>query len=127
MSSNGWTKTESLTLISLLAECQLVLKTYGKQSDDLDKTVKIFIKYLADFEPEKVMNAFKSHIRTSPEFPTPSDIIKIIENKTHDRDRPNHQIYREICNKKINGEYLTSSESEYKKQYESFYLSNKST
>ncbi len=106
-----------------MTKSQLVLKTYGKQSEDIGLIADVFLDFLSDFEPEKVIDAFKKHIRTSPEFPTPSDIIKIIQNKTKDRDMPNHAIYRELCAKKRNGTDLTYSEDEYKKSYENFYLS----
>ena len=58
-----------------LGVCVLVQKTYGKQASDLDKIAKIFA-HLFD-----ILKAIKKWVLTSSDFPTPRDILKILEGK----------------------------------------------
>jgi hypothetical protein len=69
-----------VTLSKALATCLLSQRTYGKQGSDLKALTEIFLEDLKEYEPEKVMNAITQWRRTEAEFPTPSDIRKIIEN-----------------------------------------------
>jgi len=65
-------------LASALGACLLVQRTYGKQGADIDKITKIFLRVLSDYEPKAVIQAIKRWLQESPEFPTPSDIVKML-------------------------------------------------
>lgn len=72
--------SDVIILSKSLATCLLSQRTYGKQGSDLTALTEIFLEDLKEFEPEKVMSAITQWRRTEAEFPTPSDIRKIIEN-----------------------------------------------
>ena len=55
------------------------MKTYGKQPEALLSITKVMLRDLADFPPEKILNAFKLHAQRSDEFPTTADIIGLIK------------------------------------------------
>lgn len=84
---------EVATLVKALGACALVQRTYGKQGTDFEKQAKVFLRVLQNYEPEAVISAIKNWILKSKDFPTPADIVDVLENKpTMSAD-----IYREAC------------------------------
>lgn len=57
------------------------LKTYGKDAEQIQSIVKLFMMTLADYDIERITAAFKMHCRISDEMPTPAEIIQLIERK----------------------------------------------
>lgn len=55
------------------------MKTYGKEPESLVSITQIFLNDLAEFPPEKVMMAIKTHSQRSQEFPTVADLVGIIK------------------------------------------------
>lgn len=58
-----------------------------------------FLAVLKHYEPKKVIQAVKEWVVKSPEFPTPSDIVAIVEN----RPKLDHSIY--IQAQKVAGDF----------------------
>jgi len=54
-------------------------RQYGKTQGELETLVEGFAWALADYTPEEVIHALGQHIRRSPNIPTPSEIIAIID------------------------------------------------
>lgn len=54
-------------------------KTYGKDPEALDSIIAVFVRDLAEYPIEKVMQAVKTHSERSPEFPTVADIVGLIK------------------------------------------------
>lgn len=54
-------------------------RQYGKTQGELETLVEGFAWALADYAPEQVIAALGQHIRSSPNIPTPSEIIAIID------------------------------------------------
>ncbi len=54
------------------------LKTYGKEPESLKSIISLFNETLADYGFEEINQAMTEHVKQSPEFPTPHDIVKLI-------------------------------------------------
>ena len=104
-----------VSLSKALAACQLVQRTYGKQAGDLDKVAKIFARVLAEYDPQQVIEAIKRWLQESPEFPTPSDIVKMLDPaKKFDKE-----LYIKFSQQYAKGEITEFSQGyEYMKEYE---------
>lgn len=63
----------------LLDQAYASQKTYGDKAEMMEYRDAMFQEILKDYALFEVKNAFIEHIRKSPELPTPSDIIKLIE------------------------------------------------
>ena len=105
-------------LFSSLAECLIGLRTYGKQATDLKATANFFYKNLKHINPEYVINAFHGHILKSSQFPTPADIIDIIQ----DHDDTAYSLYQEVLTGKSSHEWAIdwSHPQEVNKMYDVF-------
>jgi hypothetical protein len=113
--SNTFTQIDKEKLSRALGACAAVQRTYGKQVSDLEAVVKVFIKVLDGYEPKEIMQAIKKWLTISPEFPTPSDILKILDPQPiYDKT-----VYISIKNKLKNGEFLMQREEDYIRKYES--------
>src|SRR3984885_15906300 len=66
-------------LIETLRFCWNTLHRYGKTSDDFDGIVKTWLGFLGRYPTKAVASAFDKYIRHRREFPTPADIIAIIQ------------------------------------------------
>ena len=97
-----------------LGACLAVQRTYGKQAGDFDKVVQVFIKVLEGYEPEKIMQAIKKWVMVSPEFPTPADILGIL----NPQPKFDYAVYNRLCDKQKRGEQMQYQENEYIKAYE---------
>lgn len=55
------------------------LKTYGKQPEQMESVTKLFMFALADYPVEKIVEAMAYYVRNYTDFPSPADIVQIIE------------------------------------------------
>jgi len=62
-----------------VVDCFELQRTYGRSVADVQVIAKGFMKILSDYKPDEVVKGIRSWILQSPELPTPSDIVKIIE------------------------------------------------
>lgn len=76
--SSRFDVADKRNLFNALAACQRVQRTYGKQGENLDKVVETFLAVLKHHEPSEVIEAVRKWIEQDPNFPTPSDIAKIL-------------------------------------------------
>lgn len=97
-----------------LGACLATQRTYGKQAGDFDKVVSVFIKVLNNYEPQKVITAIKEWILKSPEFPTPADIMGIL----NPQPKFDYAVYTSLCNRLKAGDRLDFTEKNYIKAYE---------
>lgn len=74
-----YSPTEKGDIIAQLGACLAVQRTYGKQAADIQVVAKIFIDDLKDYSANEVVNAISKWRKSSPEFPTPADIIKLLD------------------------------------------------
>ncbi len=54
------------------------MKTYGKEPESLGSITRVMLTDLADFSPETVLLAFRTHAQRSQEFPTTADLVALI-------------------------------------------------
>ena len=66
-------------LANLLAQCFDIFPLYGREPEAADNIRRAFQYALADYTRVQVTEAFYYHLRHSKEFPTPADIVAIIE------------------------------------------------
>lgn len=66
-------------LTRLLYQTYASQRTYGDKAEMMEYRDGMFQMVLADYTFEQIKQAFIQHIKRSPELPTPSDIIKIID------------------------------------------------
>lgn len=93
----------------------MVQRTYGKQAENHGAAVDIFVKVMKAYEPARVIQAIKQWILTSPEYPTPADIIGILDPKP----KLDRVVYMAISDRLKRGDKITGQEREYLKLYES--------
>ena len=70
------TSEEKKKLTVLITSTYQALKTYGKTPEELEALIMFMQMTLIDKPYKDIRAAFMSHIRESPEVPTPSDILK---------------------------------------------------
>lgn len=95
-------------------DCMQVLNTYGKKDFDYLPVLKVFMERLGHYESEQLNAAFDKYIRNRSEFPTPSDIINVIENKP----KLDQAVYNNLLKKSRDGGFLSDSEYDYIYHYE---------
>lgn len=76
-----FSKEETKKLYKLLSCCFVVQRTYGKQAFDLVKTTEIFASLLKGYDFNLIISSFENWLKESQDFPTPSDIIKMVKEK----------------------------------------------
>lgn len=74
-----WKMADKATLSQALSRVCALQRQYGKTQGELETLVEGFAWALADYAPEQVIAALGQHIRSSPNIPTPSEIIAIID------------------------------------------------
>lgn len=96
-----------------LGACLVVQRTYGKQGADIQTMVNVFAKVLDDCQPDEVIEAIKTWLKQSPEFPTPHDIRQIL------KPQPvfTAAVFSEIQDKRRRGDIVTFAEEDYMKAY----------
>jgi hypothetical protein len=66
-------------LDELLVTCLAMQKLYGRSVENTEIVIRMFHKLLANQPAEKVTKAFEAWLLKSQEFPTPADIISLIQ------------------------------------------------
>jgi hypothetical protein len=93
-------------------QCYDILKRYGDDGSTLPTKIKAFQKILAGYELEKIDAAFWKYLKTKSDFPSPADIVKILENKKE--IIMDSKYYAKI----LKENYPTFEQKEYKQAYE---------
>ena len=101
-------------LIETLRFCWNTLHRYGKTSDDFDGIVKTYLNFLGRYPTETVASAFDKYIRHRREFPTPADIIGIIQSRV----KRDGAYYTRLCRKIQENAFVTDEELAYMRLYE---------
>jgi hypothetical protein len=101
-------------LIETLRFCWNTLHRYGKTSDDFDGIVKTWLGFLGGYPTQDVESAFSKYIGHRREFPTPADIIGIIEGRV----KRDGAYYTRLCRKIQEGAFVTDDELAYMRKYE---------
>lgn len=97
------------------------MKTYGKEPESLDSIISVFMTDLADYPTDDVMRAMTIYCRKNQEFPTPADIVTLIDNRG--RQPVSQSLYISLCKKREEQpELLMSDEWEALRRYESQFL-----
>lgn len=73
--------THIIELSAALGACLLTQRTYGRQGGEIEALTDIFLDDLKNYEPEHVLAAIKKWRLVDPNFPTPADIINLLEKK----------------------------------------------
>ena len=103
------TNEETQQLGILIREYYDVFNTYGKSTSSIANIVKYYSMALEDYTIETIKKAFLERLKSNNVFPTPSDIIHIIENNVE----WNPEAIKDLREKKRNGVQLTSYEENY--------------
>jgi hypothetical protein len=101
-------------VVEILSFCWKSLHLYGKKSDDFEGLVTVYLGFLGKYPAQKVHDAFEKYIKNRREFPTPSDIIGIIEGRVK-RDA---NVYRNLLKQRKEGVFLGDDEHRYIREYE---------
>ena len=101
-------------LIETLRFCWNTLHRYGKTSDDFDGIVKTWLGILGGYPTRTVAAAFEKYLRNRREFPTPADIIGIIEGRV----KRDGAYYTRLCRKIQEGAFVDDDELAYMRLYE---------
>lgn len=67
----------------MLADMFDGLDTFGKTSQQVEGSSRLFMDILGDFQTADVKAAFKQYLLTATEFPKPAQIAKLIERGKH--------------------------------------------
>jgi hypothetical protein len=73
------------------------MKTYGKEPESLDAIIEVFNETLAGYSWQDINAAMIQHTKASAEFPTPADIVKLLDAKIEREtaaNRPERKIYQ---------------------------------
>jgi hypothetical protein len=97
-----------------IKDCMQVLNTYGKKNFDYLPVLKVFIERLGSYNPKQIEEAFNKYIKYRSDFPTPADIISIIEG----RIKPDSAVYNNLIRKRREGAFLSYEEEDYISKYE---------
>jgi hypothetical protein len=63
----------------MVSQCFDSLNIYGKEPEQLENTVLMFIHTLEEESPEEIKKAFVYWVKNNSTMPTPADILGIIE------------------------------------------------
>lgn len=87
----------------LLEQVYASQKTYGDKAEMMEYRDAMFQEILKDYALFEVRKAFIEHVRKSPDLPTPSDIVKLIEDDRIYRlvEKPDINKLREMKEKGI--------------------------
>lgn len=77
----SYSQDDKAAIAAQLASCLATQRTYGKQAADITAVAKIFLEDLKEFSGYNVAQAIARWRKTSPEFPTPADIINLLNPK----------------------------------------------
>ncbi len=105
----------------MLAQCFQSLKTYGKEPEQLEAIIPMFMMVLADYPFDEIEQAFAFYLKTNNEMPAPSDIANIIE---RGGKPPFSQAVYSSASRK-NPEDRTGAEWEYIEDYEKYHITGR--
>lgn len=71
----------------MVEQCYAIQNTYGKLPKQLKHLMRAMIEDLKQFELGLIEKAFLEWRRSSPNIPTPADIIKLIEKEIRHKKR----------------------------------------
>jgi hypothetical protein len=108
------TPTALEKVTEILYQCFLTMETYSKQPEDFRTINKMFLSFLADKPPNKVIKAFERYVKERTKFPTIADILGLIE----ERIKPDKSYYMVLQKQLERGEFLSEKEQKYIKAYE---------
>jgi hypothetical protein len=108
-------------LANLLASCFDIFPLYGREPEAAANVVRAFRITLAEFEIEKIAQAFRFHLRTSKEFPLPADIANIIQRG----NKPPFERSVYVSMTRKHPEDRTSEEWAYIREFEKFNLTGR--
>lgn len=97
-----------------IAQCYHTLDRYGRDAQGLEVAQRLFIRVLGGYPASEVIPAFEKHVAQSRNFPTPSDIVGILEGRVK-RDA---SYYRRLLDRIKAGDFLSEDESRYLHAYE---------
>lgn len=110
------------TLIKTFYACAAIFPTYGKDSNEMKDALSIFQMCLADYSAEQIKKGFTTWLKSNKAFPTPCDIINIIER--NGKPAFEKTIYISLLKKKDNNpDSMSKEEWQYIKEYENWYIS----
>jgi hypothetical protein len=87
------------------------MELYGKETSQFETVLEFFLTFIGKYEPKEVFDAMKIYVSNRTKFPTPADLIGIMEG----RIKRDMIYYSRLLKKKGN---LTNDESYYIQQYE---------
>lgn len=105
-------------LAAIVTQCFQGLALWGKEPESLPSTIGLFQMVLADYEPERIRQAFGFYMKHHRDFPMPADIATIIERGN--KPAFDKQVYGMILKKP--GDQRTPEDWQYKREYESFMM-----
>lgn len=107
-------KTDKIAIATELGKCLLVQRTYGSQGGDTQKMMAVFLGDLQGYNPEQILGAIQKWRLVSQQFPTPSDIISIL----NPVPKFDYAVYSRLIKKKDGFENLNGKEWAYIRAYE---------
>lgn len=111
---------DQIFLEQILTSCFSALNVYGKQPEELAIIMPIFLNVLAEYRAVDIQAAFKKFLKTSRNFPTPADIIELIENKP----KLVESVYVNLSMRRQNNpEDLSKDDWRYMREYEQAQIS----
>lgn len=90
------------------------MELYGKDESQFETILEFFLSIIGKYEAEDVFMAMGRYVRQRSRFPTPADIVGIIE----ERVKRDPSYYNTIREKLKKGQNLTAEQSYYLKEYE---------
>ena len=118
LSEANYSPSDQGEIVVQLGACLAVQRTYGKQAADIKAVAKIFMEDLKKYPAGKVVQAIREWRLESPEFPTPSDISKLIRQMPTDSAVVDKNRYTSLKVKLSSGGWLNPQELGFMKTYE---------
>jgi hypothetical protein len=105
--------SDVVAIATQLGACLAVQRTYGKQGGDIESMTRVFVSDLKAHPSDKVVKALEDWRLKSPDFPTPADIINLLN------PQPiwSAALFNEISERRKKGDILSLREEEYLKGY----------
>lgn len=92
------------------------MKTWGKEPESLESIVSLFAEVLGEYSEDKIFWAMNQHAKRSNEFPTPADIVNLIDPAPEKLSR---EVYIRLSQKaQKTPENMDSDEWKYLREYE---------
>ncbi len=100
-------------VLAMLTFCYQAMHRYGTPPEAIKATTQVFCSILAPFPMQKIREAFREHVETKAELPSPACIRKlIIPPRYMENERDHH-----IAAKRKRGEELSSIQLDYLRHF----------